>query len=124
MASVNLATGREISNFEAVSKVGCSVSEVSKKENTVLRICWAGMSNSWAPCATVPAVQVVEFKKAEELQSLIDLSLQDEGVDEEQLLQLCRKALHYSVHTGELLAWSGQHYLWQPWILQPTVSSN
>lgn len=44
--------------------------------------------------------QVVEFKQPKELQALLDLSLRQEGATDEEMLELCRKALQYSVHTN------------------------
>ena len=34
------------------------------------------------------------------MKQLIDLKIKDEGVDDKTLLELCRTALEYSVHTG------------------------
>lgn len=44
---------------------------------------------------------MVEFKQPDELQDLIDLSLRKDGTSEQEVLDLCRKVLRYSVHTGE-----------------------
>lgn len=46
-------------------------------------------------------VQVVEFKQPDELKDLIDLSIGNDGTSEQEVLELCRKVLRYSVHTGE-----------------------
>ena len=45
-------------------------------------------------------MQVVDFKQPEELASLIDLSLRQDGTSQEDVLDLCKKTLRYSVHTG------------------------
>jgi glutamate/tyrosine decarboxylase-like PLP-dependent enzyme len=46
------------------------------------------------------ASKVVDFKQPEELQAMLDLSLRQEPASREEVLQLCRKALQYSVHTA------------------------
>lgn len=43
---------------------------------------------------------MVEFKQPDELSSLIDLGLGQDGTSEQEILELCRKVLRYSVHTG------------------------
>ena len=49
------------------------------------------------PCTII---QVLNFKSPSEVKQLIDLKIKDEGVDDKTLLELCRTALEYSVHTG------------------------
>jgi hypothetical protein len=44
--------------------------------------------------------KVVDFKQPEQVASLIDLSLRQDGASREEVLDLCRKTLHYSVHTA------------------------
>lgn len=44
---------------------------------------------------------MVEFKQPDELKDLIDLSLKKDGTSEQEVLDLCRKVLRYSVHTGK-----------------------
>ena len=45
--------------------------------------------------------KVVEFRTPAELRNLVDLTLPDEGVQEDEIMDLCRKTLQYSVHVGE-----------------------
>ena len=44
--------------------------------------------------------KVVDFKSPAELHKLMNFDLPEEGVSDETILQLCRTALDYSVHTG------------------------
>ena len=44
--------------------------------------------------------KVVDFKSPTELRKLMNFDLPEEGVSDETILQLCRTALDYSVHTG------------------------
>ena len=46
--------------------------------------------------------KVVEFHTPAELRELVDLSLPDEGVKEDEVVDLCKKALRYNVHVGRL----------------------
>lgn len=43
----------------------------------------------------------MEFKQPDELHDLLDLSLREDGTSEQEVLDLCRKVLRYSVHTGK-----------------------
>ena len=45
--------------------------------------------------------KVVDFKSPDELRKLMNFDLPEEGVSDETILQLCRTALDYSVHTGK-----------------------
>ena len=69
----------------------------------------AALSSS-PPCSWP---QVVDFKRPDELRRLIDLPLQQEGIPPEALLELVRKAMEYSVHTG-IYAGAVQHTLPSP----------
>ena len=44
--------------------------------------------------------QVVDFKSPDELHKLINFELPEEGVSDDTILQLCKTALDYSIHTG------------------------
>ncbi|CAH1772709.1 unnamed protein product [Owenia fusiformis] len=49
------------------------------------------------------AEKVVDFKHPEELKALLGLSIGETGATNEELLEACRKAIKYSVHTGHPL---------------------
>ncbi len=46
--------------------------------------------------------KVLEFKTPTELKKLVDLSLPNEGVGEDEIIDLCKKTLDYSVHVCKL----------------------
>ena len=50
-------------------------------------------------------MQVVDFKQPDELRSVIDITLGQDGASEQEVLELCRKALQYSVRTGSDSQW-------------------
>ena len=58
--------------------------------------------------STHHTIKVVVFKSPDELRKLMNFDLPEEGVSDETILQLCRTALDYSVHTGNL------HIVWRP----------
>ena len=47
--------------------------------------------------------KVVEFHTPTELRNLVDLTLPDNGVQEDKIIDLCKQTLQYSVHVGESL---------------------
>ena len=46
--------------------------------------------------------KVVEFHTPNELRKLVDLSLPEEGIEEDEIVDLCKKTLQYCVHVGML----------------------
>ncbi len=45
--------------------------------------------------------KVLEFHTPSELRKLVDVTLPDEGVEEDEIVDLCKKTLQYCVHVGE-----------------------
>ena len=56
--------------------------------------------HSHTTLSTPHTYKVVDFKSPTELRKLMNFDLPEEGVSDETILQLCRTALDYSVHTG------------------------
>ena len=48
--------------------------------------------------------KVVEFHTPNELRKLVDLSLPNEGVGEDEIIELCKKTMQYCVHVGQLFS--------------------
>lgn len=44
--------------------------------------------------------KVIEFRTPDEISRLVDLSLPEEPISEDQILEQCKSVLKYSVHTG------------------------
>lgn len=47
--------------------------------------------------------KVIEFHTPDEISRLVDLSLPEEGLSDEDIIEQCKSVLRYSVHTGEPL---------------------
>ena len=45
--------------------------------------------------------KVVEFHPPHEISQLVDFSLPEEGIKEEDIIEQCKSVLKYSVHTGK-----------------------